>query len=268
MKNALLLLNVSIKYKNHQVVKLLPLFHYSTALLTFLFTLGINILIKTLYNDLYISIVEEYWKNNPQIFTLKELYPCFFAISFTLTGFLGIHSNLLYCSILTQRFSVPELAKHKIYLIFLNLVGCLTNVLILLLGISDYLLNFEPIVHRLFESDIPINEGIFMAFLICEFIYSYMSSLAMYYLQQKSAKKTNIAVKYFLVFMLLVISIGYVYIFRYNARVEYVNHLKMLLQYLGLLCYAFLSRTLYMDVRYVQLYSCLVVDEQYFVQDP
>jgi len=173
-----------LKYKSSRFI--FPLIYFSSS-------------IFFLFNLLFVNIfeIEETSKNIqampttpfPSFSIIKELQPNLFTgivLIIAISGFLNVWC---FCSLLIQRFSVPELKSNKLLVHLMFILGILGNISFIFFGCSPKLLYLET--NNIIHIKISLSTIILLAFLFFNLLFGTMTILVFENLQKKIAFNDN-----------------------------------------------------------------------------
>jgi hypothetical protein len=240
------------------------------------------------------SIIKESHLPNTNRFILHPL-PCFYSLNLTqpvifhssifLLSFIGLLNVWFYCSMLLQRFSVPELQSKKIGIHTMFVLGILANLLYILFGISRSFLIVEKIVIN--DVKISLTTITFLTFVFFNILFALFAVLSLQALQHHTQDcnmkkeslniKEKIKVKRFIIYLAVFIMAIYIIAItiKNHEHVEKNSQLRtklsllleivvFILPYAIYVVNAFINLSCYSDVIYIQKSLMTVIDKEYF----
>jgi hypothetical protein len=218
----------------------------------------------------------------PEFYSLKNIQPQFFALSVLIISVAGLFNVWYYCSMLLQRFSVPELSKNKVIVHFMFIFGSFSNFIFIFFGLSPAIVGIKTMKLTFIELNLTMT--IFLVFIICNIFFAILAWYAIEKIrgqspQAKENLRNSVRMKLYVV-TLAVISLGF-YIF---AMISYNNYklngykdesLKQyyimlrlvifLLPYFLYIINAFLNLTYYSDILKIQAHLNVFLENEYFI---
>jgi hypothetical protein len=224
----------------------------------------------------------------PSFYSLNFTQPLFFYCSIFALSFIGLLNVWFYCSMLLQRFSVPELQSKKIGIHTMFVLGILANLLYIFFGISKSFLIVDKIV--ISEVKVSLSTMTFLTFIFFNILFALFAVLSLQALHhhtqdchmKKESLKINEKIKVKRIIIYLAVFVMTVYIIAIAIQShEHVENspqlrtkLSLLLEIIGfILPYAiyvvnaFINLSCYSDVIYIQKSLMTIIDKEYFEPD-
>ncbi len=224
----------------------------------------------------------------PNFYKLKKIQPIVFSIGISLLSFTGLLNVWFYCSMLLQRFSVPEFRNNKILIHFMFIMGITANILILFFGFFPIILNFDSI--KIKEIKISLIAIFFLIFIFLNIIFAVIGLKSLEFLKkqiecddQSFSKKLN-AKKIIIYLDLIIILIYIISIFikqsedknknifssdkfsKYKKVEKFINDfIPYFFPYILFILNAFLNLGFYSDLIYLQKKLSTIIDKEYFI---
>jgi hypothetical protein len=223
----------------------------------------------------------------PAFYTLKEIQPQIYAAGILIISISGFLNVWFFCSLLLQRFSVPELRSNKITVHLMFILGIFGNIIYIFFGFSPDLLKLEMSQIKVLQ--ISLSMIIFLSFVFFNTLFATLTLNVFENFRKEIAYndnrlKRNIKIKKYVVY--LVIFIIFVYIFsiilNYEIRKEKLNNSKnkifknknlikfihMLLFVLPYVLFVFnslINLTYYLDIIYIEDIINMIIDREFFL---
>jgi hypothetical protein len=243
----------------------------------------------------------------PAFYTMHKVQPLIYSISILLVAVIGLFNVWFYCSMLLQRFSVPELQSKKIGIHFMFILGILSNTMYVFFGFSNEILKLEKLKIR--DVRISMSTIVYLTFIVFNIFFAVVAILSLESLikgtnhnqneenrqlytsscPQRSEKKNfktrisqKIKMKKYVIYLATFVILLYITgIFIRNHEQINENHKKhsktrfqfvlelilFILPYILFIINAFLNLTFYSDIIYIQDNLMTIIDREYFEAD-
>lgn len=241
----------------------------------------------------------------PAFYTMHKVQPLIYGISILLVAFIGLVNVWFYCSMLLQRFSVPELQSKKIGIHFMFILGILSNTMYVFFGFSNEVLKLEKL--KIKHMIISMSTIVYLTFIILNIFFAVVAILSVESLikgtnniednkeiyNSSSLKKSEqvnfktrisqkIKTKKYVIYLATFVILLYITgIFIRNHEQINENHKKhsktrfqfvlelvlFILPYILFIMNAFLNLTFYSDIIYIQDNLMTIIDREYFEAD-
>jgi len=221
-------------------------------------------------------------KHVPEFYNLKTIQPLFFSFSVLIISIAGLFNVWHFCSMLLQRYSVPELSKNKIIIHFMFIFGSFSHFIFIFFGFSPSVIGIQTM--KLSFIDLSLTIVIFIVFIIFNILFAILAWIAIEKLrcqnfQTEKKLKNSVRVKIYVIFFaVLTLSLYIFSIISHNTFkdvniVEGLNNqyyciLKLaifILPYLLYIINAFLNLTYYSDILKIQAHLNVFLDRDYFI---
>jgi len=106
----------------------------------------------------------------PSFSSFKKIYKNIFSVSIIIISFSGILNIWFFCSLLLQRFSVPELKSNKLTVHLMFILGILANLIYIFFGFSPEILHFEHQKIKILR--VSISMIIFLSFVFFNLLFA------------------------------------------------------------------------------------------------
>lgn len=229
----------------------------------------------------------------PGFIILKEIQPKVYATGILIISISGFLNVWFFCSLLLQRFSVPELRKSKITVHLMFILGIFGNIIYLFFGFSPELLNLE--VTKIKVLKISLSMIIFLSFVFFNTLFATLTLNVFENFKMKIAPidnrlKRNINIKKYVVY--LTIFIMFIYIFSivlnyetYGTKIKskhknktennnflnnffvkkFIHFFLFVLPYILFVLNAIINLTYYFDIRYIDDIINMIIDREFFL---
>ena len=222
----------------------------------------------------------------PSFYSLNEIQPIIYYLSIFAICISGILNVWFFCSLLIQRFSVPELTTSKANAHLMFIYGIFSNIIFAFYGFSHEILKIE--VNILKYLNISLTMIIYSTFIFFNIFFAVLALNVLINFKNKIVPndkklKKNIRVKKYLVF--LAIFILFIYIsgttinfylkhdYSYNNKnkkkfknlIDTVNTLLFILPYVMFLLNSTINLTYYHDIIYLEEVINIIVDREFFL---
>ena len=137
----------------------------------FLFILLFVNIFKEKETDKYMQILP--MNPFPSFSSFKKFYKNIFSVSIITISLSGILNIWFFCSLLLQRFSVPELKSNKLTVHLMFILGILANLIYIFFGFFPEILEFEHQKIKILK--ISISMIIFLSFVFFNLLFATMS---------------------------------------------------------------------------------------------
>jgi len=161
----------------------------------------------------------------PSFSSFKKIYKNIFSASIILISISGILNIWFFCSLLLQRFSVPELKSNKLSVHLMFILGILANLIYLFFGFSPEILRFEHTKIKILR--ISISMIIFLSFVFFNVLFATLTLNVLMNFKKQIAfndkrLKRNIVGKKYLVYITLFLLVLYIFaiFMRYNMAIQ------------------------------------------------
>jgi hypothetical protein len=109
----------------------------------------------------------------PSFSSFKKFYKNIFSVSIVLISISGILNIWFFCSLLLQRFSVPELKGNKLTVHLMFILGIFANLIYIFFGFSPEILEFEHQKIKILK--VSISMIIFLSFVFFNLLFATMT---------------------------------------------------------------------------------------------
>jgi len=226
----------------------------------------------------------------PNFFKIKKIQPIIFSIAVSIISLSGLLNVWCYCSMLLQRFSVPEFRNNKILIHFMFILGIISNLIILFFGVSPSFLNLESI--KIKEIKISITTITYLIFIFLNILFAVIGFKNLEFLKKQIdcndeifSKKLNNkrVILYLCLFLLLIYILAICIKQKENSQNYYLYESKFLKNkkfenfifdfilffypYLLFILNAFLNLGFYSDIIYLQKILTTIIDKEYFLMN-
>jgi hypothetical protein len=225
----------------------------------------------------------------PSFYLLKQAQPKIFSSSILIISISGFLNVWFFCSLLLQRFSVPELKQNKLTVHLMFILGIFGNIMFIFFGFSPELLKLESEQIKILR--ISLSMVIFISFVFFNTLFASLTLMVFENFRKKIAYndkriQRNIRIKKYVVY--LTIFICFVYLtcifvnyfnkpynhLRYhhtNIRNEfnfykYIQILLFIIPYFLFVLNALINLTYYFDIRYVDDVINMIIDREFFLE--
>ena len=168
----------------------------------------------------------------PSLSTFKKDYKSLFSVLIFTISLSGILNIWFFCSILIQRFSVPEFKSNKLTVHLMFIFGILANLIFILFGFSPEILKFEYSEIKILR--ISISMIIYLSFMFFNNLFAALTLNVLLKFQKQIAYndkrlKRNIQGKKYLVYITLFLLSLYIIsiLMKYNINCDMKNNLKI-----------------------------------------
>lgn len=224
----------------------------------------------------------------PGFYTLNQAEPILYHLSTIMISLIGLLNVWFYCSMLLQRFAVPELQSKKIWIHLMFILGILSNTTFVFFGFSHNIYAIEKIVIK----DIKISLGtlIFLTFQFLNILFGLLSIFCLDalfketggYFNCKKKKKEKVDLKnkiknkivikksilYLSVFVMLLYIGGIALKDQNQENSSYceiiLNFILFILPYVIFIVNAFLNLSYYSDILFIQDNLMTIIDKEFF----
>lgn len=287
------------KLTNRSMSYIFPLVYFFTSSLFLFILLFINV-----YKDKETRKNFENLPMNPfpGFATLKELQPKILSASILIISISGFLNVWFFCSLLLQRFSVPELKSNKLTVHLMFILGIFGNIIFIFFGFSPELLDLE--ISKVKILRISLSMIIFLSFVFFNTLFASLTLMVFENFRKIIAMndtrlKRNIRLKKGVVYLTVFICFVYIssiflkyYLHPLNVEqlkiskeketapikesgrnidiyegyiMKMVDSLLFILPYLIFLLNAFINFTYYFDIRYVDDVINIIIDKEFFL---
>ncbi len=224
-------------------------------------------------------------KHVPEFYSLKTIQPLFFSLSVLTISVSGLFNVWHFCSMLLQRFSVPELSMNKIIIHFMFIFGSFSHFIFIFFGFSPAIIGIETM--KLKFIDVSLTMIIFVIFIIFNILFAILALIAIELLRQQNHQtkenlKSSVRMKIYVIFLAIMALCVYLFSIISHNRInretyqsideEFKNRyycmLKLVIFILPYLLYiinAFLNLTYYSDILKIQAHLNVFSDRDYFI---
>jgi len=248
-----------------------PIVYFLTSI-TILFYLVLMNLFKEKFNTKQEIYPLQHF---PVFFNLTSIHSNLYLIAVMIISISGIITVWFFCSMLLQRFSVPELRTKKIYVHFMFILGIFANIIYIFMGFSPEMLKIESIKFRNLKLSLPLI--VFLVFIIFNIIFSFMSS---WYVEcidtntstKRIAKKRK--VKKFVLYLAILLITVYIFsvILHTNGAAKFIKGIQKIILNLVLvigpyalyILNAFMNLSLYSDLVFIREIMSQIMEKDYF----
>jgi MFS family permease len=173
---------------------------------------------KTIFQDLSIHPF-------PSFFSLRTIQPMLFMLGIFTISLFGFLNDWFYCSMLLQRFSVPELRHRKIYIHAMFIIGILSNFNFVFFGFSPEILQIESIHLKYLK--VSLSTVIFISFIFFNILFAVVAITSLECLKKHGSGrdetfKKKLKMKRVVVYLTIFISLLYI------SAIIIKNHDKLL----------------------------------------
>jgi hypothetical protein len=287
------------KLTNRSMSYIFPLVYFFTSSLFLFILLFINV-----YKDKQTRKNFENLPMNPfpGFATLKELQPKILSASILIISISGFLNVWFFCSLLLQRFSVPELKSNKLTVHLMFILGIFGNIIFIFFGFSPELLDLE--ISKVKILRISLSMIIFLSFVFFNTLFASLTLMVFENFRKIIAMndkrlKRNIRLKKGVVYLTVFICFVYIssiflkyYLHPLNivskeneqiknstnlgnqsnekniyeiSIMKMVDSLLFILPYIIFLLNAFINFTYYFDIRYVDDVINMIIDKEFFL---
>ena len=214
----------SIQEKGYSYI--FTIIYFFTSILMVFFLVVFNIISEYFFtNKPDVKIT----KHIPEFYNLKTIQPLFFSLSVLIISIAGLFNVWHFCSMLLQRFSVPELSKNKIIIHFMFIFGSFSHFIFIFFGFSPSVIGIQTI--KMSFIDLSLTIVIFIVFIIFNILFAVLAYFAIekLRLQNKQTEKNlknSVRVKIYVIFFaILTLSIYIFVIISHNSftSIDYVK---------------------------------------------
>jgi len=156
-----------IRLKNTSKNFIFPMIYFLTSTLFLFILLFVNIYKE---NETKNSFKKLPMHPFPSLSSSKKIYRNIFSVSIILISISGILNIWFFCSLLLQRFSVPELNSNKLTVHLMFILGIFANLIYLFFGFSTEILKFEHSKIKILR--ISISMIIFLSFIFFNLLFA------------------------------------------------------------------------------------------------
>jgi hypothetical protein len=272
-------------HKTHNIAYLhiFPILYFFSAIILPFVLIVINILQEKLFK---IRITKYPLDPFPIFFSLKTIQPYFFSFSILTISLAGFLNVWFFSSILLQRFSVPELRKHKMAIHLMFIIGIFANIIYIFFGFSPELFKMETI--KIKNIKISLSLIIFLTFIIFNVLFSVMTIYSLEKLHKHENSddnklRKNIRIKTTLVYLSLLVMFIYIMtiILENNINEELTiegkswnknihksfQYIVLFFPYILYTLNALMNLSYYYDIIYIQEQMNLIIDKEYFINN-
>ena len=275
-----------LKLTSKSISYIFPLVYFFSSFL-FLFI----ILFVNLYKDHQIRDNFELLPLNPfpGFYTLKEIQPKIFSASILIISISGFLNVWFFCSLLLQRFSVPELSSNKLTVHLMFILGIFGNIIYIFFGFSPELLDLEYEKIKILK--ISLSMIIFLSFVFFNTLFAALTLMVFENFRKKIASNDqrlsrNMKIKKYVVCLSIFICLLYITAIMLNYQIKavkaedeeekeedksYVTVLRLIqillfmTPYILFILNAIINLTYYYDIRYVDDIINVIIDKEYFL---
>ena len=189
----------------------------------------------------------------------------------------GIINVWFFCSMLLQRFSVPELRSKKLSVHFMFILGIFANIIYIFFGFSQQILRIESIKFR--NLKVSISLIVFLIFILFNIMFSIVSARCIECIDKNRVKnmsknkKVKKCVIYLAIFVMFVYIIAI--ILHNNGSSNYlkgfkkilVNSILMISPYVLYILNAFMNLFLYAEIVFIREIMSQIMEKDYFMSN-
>jgi hypothetical protein len=218
----------------------------------------------------------------PGFITLKHIQPTIYAASILCISISGFLNSWFFCSLLLQRFSVPELRKHKLTIHLMFILGIFSNVIYIFFGFSPHLLKIES--ENIKIVNVSLSMIIFLSFVFFNILFATLTLHVFEIFRKQIAcndkrLKRNTKVKKYM--LCLAIFILFIYLMSIFLKFEIKNNFKglkenksfkqvvqfflFIVPYILFVFNALINLTYYLDIRYLEDIINRIIDKEFFM---
>lgn len=159
----------------------------------------------------------------PSFYISKQLQPNIFnaiVLTISISGFFNI---CCFCSLLTQRFSVPELQSNKLIVHLMFILGIFANICFIFYGCAPEILSLE--INHIKQLNVSLSMIIFLAFIFFNALFGLMTMVVLENLRTVIAfndkrLKRNIRTKKIITSMTVFIMLIYISAILINCQIK------------------------------------------------
>jgi hypothetical protein len=217
----------------------------------------------------------------PSLFTLKEVQPKIFSASIFIISISGFLNVWFFCSLLLQRFSVPELKSNKLTVHLMFILGIFGNIIYIFFGFSPEILHLES--QKIKILNISLSMIIFLSFVFFNTLFASLTLMVFQKFRSKIAindkrLRRNIKVKKYVVYLTIFLCIIFItcLFLKYLVNEAEIGTNKKLfvkslqtfifiLPYFLFLFNAVINLTYYLDIRYLDDIINVIIDREFFL---
>lgn len=221
-------------------------------------------------------------KHLPEFYSLKTIQPTFFSLSVLIISVSGLFNVWHFCSMLLQRFSVPELSKYKITIHFMFIFGSFSHFIFIFFGFSPAIIAIQTMKLKFIEFSLTMV--IFIVFIFFNILFAILAwmvieKLRAQNIQTSETLKGSVRMKMYVIGLAVITLCFYIFaIISHNgvnqeSLSDKVNNqwycmIKLaifILPYLLYVINAFLNLTYYSDILKIQAHLNVFLDKDYFI---
>lgn len=275
-KNYILLNKKTLSY-------LFPLIYFFSSTLFLLLILMVNVFKDhTIKNNLKHFPLHPF----PGFYSLKEIQPQIYTATVLIICISGFLNVWFFCSLLLQRFSVPELRQNKITVHLMFILGIFANLIFVFFGFSYELLHIETSKIKVIQ--ISLSMIIFLSFVFFNIFFATLTlnvfeNFKRIIAYNDNRLRRNIKFKKYVVYLaVFIITVYIISIFlNYHLKtnkptLKYMKkHHRNILLFLETLLFAIpyalfvinaiLNLMYYHDIRYIEDIINIVIDREFFL---
>ena len=252
-------------------ILIFPIVYFLTSI-TILFIL----VLMNLFKEKFRTKQELYpFQHFPVFFKLSSVHSHLYDIALMLISMSGIINVWFFCSMLLQRFSVPELRSKKISVHLMFILGIFANIIFIFFGFSSDILRIESIKFR--NLKVSLSLIMFLIFILFNIIFSIMSTRCIDCLDNKmntrvvKNKKVKKCVIYLAVFVMFVYIVAIIIDINGSAKILkgiqkiIVNIILLISPYALYILNAFTNLLLYTDLVFIREIMSQIMERDYFI---
>ena len=167
----------------------------------------------------------------PSFSSFKKIYKNIFSVSIITISISGILNIWFFCSLLLQRFSVPELKSNKLTVHLMFILGILANLIYIFFGFSPEILQFEHQKIKILQ--VSISMIIFLSFVFFNLLFAALTLNVLQNFKMQIASNDrrlnkNIKGKRFVAYITLFLLVLYIsaILIRYQVNLNEYNVTK------------------------------------------
>jgi len=241
------------------------------------FLISISILfllvLSKLFGEKFKSKQDEYpLEHFPDFFKLTSDPSNFYLTAIMLISLIGIINVWFFCSMLLQRFSVPELRHKKISVHFMFILGIFANIIFVFFAFSPEILKIESIKFR--NLKISLSLIVFLIFIVFNIMFSIMSTQCISVLNDNSRRvRKNRRLKNCVIYLTIFVMLVYVIAINLQnnntvlkgIKKIMVNIILLMSPYALFIFNAFMNLFLYSDLVFIKDIMSQIMEKDYFL---
>ena len=211
----------------------------------------------------------------PIFFNLTSIHSNLYLIAVMIISLSGIINVWFFCSMVLQRFSVPELRTKKIYVHFMFILGIFANIIYIFMGFSPEILKIESIKFR--NLKLSLSLIVFLLFIIFNIIFSFMSTWSIECIDNNTSNKRIVKkrqVKKFVLYLAIFSMFIYIIavILQTNGAAKFIKGIQKIIlnlilvigPYALFILNAFMNLSLYSDLVFIREIMSQIMEKDYF----